>query len=367
MRAPRADRFGHRSQLLAVMDRMIGLSAHAHRARDVGQMTLFGSAMSVSADASMISPLPDIEEAPHREMLSWEKELAGVYLSEHPLTRVMADLQNTVTALCGQITEDMGGQKVVVAGVVTYVRKLTTKKGDPMAFAGLEDLSGLTEIVIFPRVWQESQALWLPDKVLVVRGRVDAQGKQPKVLAEAVMDKFVQTQPADEHPYAASSRPPVVARETVQNQAAPRQAPDIEYAPDAPEEPPWDMGRETGSVERPSNLQSPVSNTQPPHEASRSSGVQPPISNTHSSSRLVLITFRRGTDEQHDLARLRAVHQLLTDYPGDDRFSFVLVGGSNGKTQLDFPNDSTTYSADLKARLERLLGAGCVRVIDGTV
>ena len=71
----------------------------------------------------------------------------------------MADLHDTVTALCGQITEDMANQKVVVAGVITYVRRLTTKKGDPMAFAGLEDLQGTTEVVIFPRTWKQVEPI----------------------------------------------------------------------------------------------------------------------------------------------------------------------------------------------------------------
>ncbi len=331
IRAGVLDQFGHRSQLLAVMDRMIGLSAHAHHARDVGQMTLFG-AVAASPDASMISPLPETEEAPRKEILAWEKELAGVYLSEHPLARVMADLGNIVTTMCGQIGEDMNEHKVVVAGLVTYVRRLTTKKGDPMAFAGLEDLSGSTEVVIFPRVWKETQALWQPDKVVIVHGRVDAQGKQPKVLAESATDRFVQAQPADTaHPY--TPTPNSHLSHALANGGAANHSPVIEYAPP----PPW----EAEDVE-------PL----PP----------PPLD---APSKTLLVTFRRSSNEQRDIASLRQAHQLLIDCQGGhDRFSFLLVGGNNGKTLLEFPNHFTNYSPDLKLSLERLLGPGCVRVID---
>ncbi len=330
VRAGALDAFGHRAQLLAVMDRMIGFSSHAHRARELGQMTLKSGAATQPTDTSMLSPLPEVAEVPIKERLNWEKELVGVYLSEHPLTRVMADLHQTVTTLCGQITEEMGNQKVVVAGLVTYVRRLTTKKGDPMAFAGLEDLSGTIEVVLFPRVWQETQALWQPEKLLVVRGRVDAQGKQPKLLADGASDMIQVIRPTDEPVYAPTPQAPREIAEPV---------PPVPYSPEPPRRPPPEVVPAT-----PSEVGGPA-----------------PLAG---SSRHLLVTLQRSGDERHDIYRLREAHQLLTDCRGGDRFSFILVGGNNGKVQLDFPNDSTTYSPELKARLERLLGAGCVRVIE---
>jgi DNA polymerase-3 subunit alpha len=337
------DAFGHRAQLLAVIDRMIGLSAHSHRARDIGQTTLFGGAAAATDDASVISPLPQVELTPRKELLQWEKELAGVYLSEHPLARAMIDLRDTVTAMCGQLTEEMKDQKVIVAGMVTYVRRLTTKKGDPMAFAGLEDLSGLTEIVIFPKLWKESQALWEQDKVLVVRGRVDAQGKQPKIIADSVTDKITQAQPAAEN--GQSAAPPLVAA---------MREPVADYAPPPPEEPPWE--EPPPQPVAPPTVPHPVS---PPPVQARPGAALPT-----KSARRILITLQRSSNERRDIMLLREAHQLLTDCRGSDQFSFLLVGRSNGKTQLDFPNDSTAYSPALKARLERLLGPGCVRITE---
>jgi DNA polymerase-3 subunit alpha len=346
------DGFGHRSQLLAVMDRMIGLSSHSHRARELGQLTLFGGALAAAGDNSMISPLPPLEEAPRKEMLAWEKELAGAYLSEHPLARAMDKLREVVTVMCSQIAEDVANQKVVVAGLVTYVRRLITKKGDPMAFAGLEDLSGSTEVVVFPRTWKETQELWQPDKILVVRGRVDATGKQPKVIAQSVSDQLAQTRPANE-------------ALDLKSQTANRKSQTPVTATDRKLPTPIPTPVTTPNAAAPVVTSSVTPTATPPPVGA---SPKPEIRNLEAEtgpSRHLLITLQRSGNDQADIARLRQAHQLLTDCRGGhDRFSFLLVGGGNGKTQLDFPNHTTAYSSDLKTRLERLLGTGCVRVVE---
>src|SRR5512136_39946 len=91
IRAGAFDDFAHRAQLLAVTDRMLGLSSQSHRAADMGQMTLFGAG-GPAADTSVITPLPNLDEVTPKDKLNWEKELVGTYISEHPLARVMADL-----------------------------------------------------------------------------------------------------------------------------------------------------------------------------------------------------------------------------------------------------------------------------------
>jgi DNA polymerase-3 subunit alpha len=100
--------------------------------------------------------------------------------------------------LCGQINEDMVSQKVTVAGMVRYVRPIITRKGDPMAFVQLEDLQGLVEVVVFPRVYQKTRDLWQMDKILIVRGRVDARGGEPKVICDSVREHIIQSRPAEQ-------------------------------------------------------------------------------------------------------------------------------------------------------------------------
>jgi DNA polymerase-3 subunit alpha len=146
-------------------------------------------------------PLPDMPEVPRKEMLAWEKELVGFYVSEHPLQQVAASLDGTVTAFCGEIDEEMAGQKVIIAGVVAWVRPHITKKGDPMAFVNLEDLRGSIEVIVFPNVYEKTRELWLEDKILVVKGRVDTRGRAPKVICESVQDYLVISHPVDEEKY----------------------------------------------------------------------------------------------------------------------------------------------------------------------
>ena len=191
------DRFGRRAQLLAAIDRMIALSQSIHAARDVGQMSLFDmSAIAPAMGQSIV--LEDVPEVPRREMLAWEKELLGLYVSEHPLQQVAADLEDTITCFCGQISEDMARQKVVVAGMVIWVREILTKRGEPMAFVQLEDLQGSVEVVVFPRVYKETKDLWQEERILVVRGTVDTKGRGPKIICERVQDYQDVPRPAEE-------------------------------------------------------------------------------------------------------------------------------------------------------------------------
>jgi len=192
------DAFGQRPQLLAIVDPMMALSQSTHQAQEVGQLSMFDTSSGFSQSMGSAIPLPDIPETPRKDMLAWEKELVGFYVSEHPLQQMAASLDGTVTAFCGEIGEEMTGQKVVIAGVVLWVRPHTTKKGKPMAFVQLEDLRGSTEVVVFPSTYEKTQELWQADKILVVRGRVDAKGRGGKVICESVQDHLLTSRPANE-------------------------------------------------------------------------------------------------------------------------------------------------------------------------
>ncbi|MGA9349249.1 MAG: DNA polymerase III subunit alpha [Anaerolineae bacterium] len=196
------DALGQRSQLLAIIDPMIALSQSTHQAQEVGQLSMFDASSGFSLAMESSLPLPDVPEVPRKEMLAWEKELVGFYVSEHPLQQVAASLDGTVTAFCGEIDEQMAGQKVVIAGVVAWLRPHTTKNGNPMAFVHLEDLRGSIEVIVFPSVYEKTHELWQEDKVLVVKGRVDTSGRgEPKVICESVQDYLLISRPVDEEKY----------------------------------------------------------------------------------------------------------------------------------------------------------------------
>jgi DNA polymerase-3 subunit alpha len=189
------DRFGGRAALLAGMDQMLAISQTTHRARDVGQMSLFDvmGESPVLVTAIQLSPIPD---PPRKEELSWEKELMGLYLSEHPLQQILSALQGTIT-FSGEIDEALNGQRIALAGTVSWVRQIVTKKGDPMAFVGLEDLQGTTELVVFPRTYAGSRELLQESRLLFVQGRVDAAGREPKIICDEIKDHLPVGRPVD--------------------------------------------------------------------------------------------------------------------------------------------------------------------------
>jgi DNA polymerase-3 subunit alpha len=176
--------FGTRAQLLSVVDQLLALSSKVHEAADVGQMTLFGKATGVrlAVTDSLLPTLSNVPEVPRKEALGWERELVGVYISEHPLTRWLAELSDVVTAHVGALDRTMNSQQVVVAGMVCRVREHITKKGDEMAFVTLEDLHGTCDVVVFPRVWKKTKDLWRRDEILVVAGKVDAERRDDPSL-----------------------------------------------------------------------------------------------------------------------------------------------------------------------------------------
>ncbi|HZY41493.1 MAG TPA: OB-fold nucleic acid binding domain-containing protein, partial [Anaerolineae bacterium] len=170
--------------------RMLGMSNSSHRAAEAGQMSLFG-ALDGGATSVMdtIGALPKLEEVSLKEKLTWEKELIGAQVSEHPVGAAIAQLQSEITHLSSELTEEAEGQRAVMVVMVTGTRLITTKKGDAMGFVQLEDVQGVFECVVFPRLWKQTQALWQNEKIILVRGTIDAKGRTPKILVDSATDK----------------------------------------------------------------------------------------------------------------------------------------------------------------------------------
>src|SRR2546427_1041391 len=108
------------------------------------------------------------------EKLRLEKELLGLYLSDHPLRRISAELAKLSDTQAVEVTSALQDTEVRVAGLVREVRRVVTRKGQIMAYATLEDLTGTVDVVLFPRVFEQTRLLFEPDKVVVVAGEEDA-------------------------------------------------------------------------------------------------------------------------------------------------------------------------------------------------
>jgi DNA polymerase-3 subunit alpha len=169
------DSLGERARLLAVLEHAISRAERARRDRESGQTSLLDMVGSPDADTDDdFGLLIDVAPMAGEEKLRLEKELLGLYLSDHPLRRISAELARLSDTQAVEVTSALQDTEVRVAGLVREVRRVVTRKGQIMAYATLEDLTGTVDIVLFPRIFEQARLLFEPDKVLVVQGKVDA-------------------------------------------------------------------------------------------------------------------------------------------------------------------------------------------------
>src|SRR4051794_2042880 len=127
------------------------------------------------------------EEWEKSERLSYEKESLGLYVSEHPLDSVKASLRKKTDCPIAELERRRDGEIVTVGGIVGALKSLTTKKGEPMVFMRLDDLSGSVETVVFNSVYAASRDFLEADRVLVLKGRVDHKEGETKLVAIEVV------------------------------------------------------------------------------------------------------------------------------------------------------------------------------------
>jgi hypothetical protein len=178
---------GHPAQLLAGLDEAMAFGQAQARDRATGQGSLFDM-LDAGTDSSLAGRLPAMTEAPLRERLRWEKELLGLYLSDHPLGELAQEMGTYVDTRTGDIGADLDQERVVVGGMAMGIRRVITRNGESMAVVTLEDMQGSVDVVIFPRTYADADvaAKLAEDAVLLVAGRVDHKGDETVVLADAV-------------------------------------------------------------------------------------------------------------------------------------------------------------------------------------
>ncbi|MFZ0169793.1 MAG: DNA polymerase III subunit alpha [Candidatus Dormiibacterota bacterium] len=184
VRSGACDSLGDRGVLLVQLDSAMRRAEIAARERESGQIALFElEPMESSGPAGepgnggMMAVLPLTEEM-QRERLSWEREHLGIYLSDHPLQRLSQELRQRTDTLVSDLPR-LEGSVVQVGGSVRECRRVQSRRGEAMAFAQLEDLSGVCEVVVFPSLYQRTAELLHADGVIVVRGRVEVGARRP--------------------------------------------------------------------------------------------------------------------------------------------------------------------------------------------
>ena len=168
-----------RTALLASLDSAISAGFKRQLETRRGAINLFGEEELHETDA----PLAAVEEKSPKEILEWEKETLGFYLSGHPLDT----FREKISALTS--SRDLNrksNKRVKVGGIITSVRRVTTRKGDSMAFLTLEDFDGTIDVTLFPNAFYRTINVALPEEIVVVEGRVDNDGDTVQILADNV-------------------------------------------------------------------------------------------------------------------------------------------------------------------------------------
>jgi len=419
------DEFATRPTLLAALDRIVSFSADHHKAKDSGQMSLFGAATGVAfgAEQSILANLHDVEAIGKREMLNWEKELVGLYVTDHPLRPLTQQLSSgsfTPTAELIEAGEAANGRPVTVAGLVTSLRTILTKRGDTMAVLTLEDITGTISVVLFPRTWGECREMVDQDAVIIVRGKADTTRGDLQVIADSVTQNFELVAPVEQTPSAADLRlswladdeppepgedaddeadaaaglpaaPPVAAeprreeRSNGSSRATPAPRSSALPAP-ADEPPPW-LDDELSSAAAPdwqpvrpaasapptaSAPETPAAAPEPtpqppaapiiPQPRRRASQAARPAARAPGPSRLLTVTIARSADVERDRARIRRLHGYLTQFPGRDRFRFILLAPDGARQCLNFPNHPIEINDEALDYLRQQVGDDQVEV-----
>jgi len=191
IKAGAMDDFGKRAAMLSGLDKIRAQGAKIQKEKIDGQTTLFDGQELTSEDSlNPTDQLPDMEEFNRQELLSLERELLGFYLTEHPLTPVLASLRQQRSHQLRQISQGMSaGQRVNIGGIITDLRIVLTKATSrEMAFVRIEDETGSLEIVVFPKIFAETKNIWVRDRLVAIKGRTDVrEGNQTLIVERAVL------------------------------------------------------------------------------------------------------------------------------------------------------------------------------------
>lgn len=180
------DRFTTRSSVLENLDQ-IRSQASQFQSEVEGQDMLFGGA-SEHAATQVQDTFEQLEEYPQAELLAYEKELLGFYLTDHPMAKVLTQLSKQAERKIREIDPEIhANQTFVVGGILNGIRQVRTKKNnDKMAFGNIEDTSGSIRVVCFPKTYVQAEAYFTNDNAVLIRGKLDVSDDDPQLIAEKV-------------------------------------------------------------------------------------------------------------------------------------------------------------------------------------
>jgi DNA polymerase-3 subunit alpha len=209
------DSLGDRGALLASVGRIQSLAQRELHLRETGQSTMFDL-----WGESQPTPMPSLEleeaEVSTKDNLAWERELLGVYLSEHPFAAFARKVAADNTVLCGHVDAELAGQTVRVAGMVASVHQSFTRDRRPFASVVLEDLDGRVEVMAWPDVYTGTRELWQEGAIVLVEGKVRVRDDRVQLSCDNVRRYQLETAPEKVPPKVVEKpKPPPKSRLTI--------------------------------------------------------------------------------------------------------------------------------------------------------
>ncbi len=184
------DAFGDRGALLDIVGDIYERAKSTRKTEEMGQIDIFAmnNSMNGNGDKKQTiekTSLPSDIKAETPQILQWEKELLGLYFSSHPLDNLREFFEKRNAINLTEALEDKKNNDLLVLGVmVTKVRKITTKKGDVMAFLTIEDKTAKTEAVVFPRTYKEIKDALAENKPMLIAGRINVRDGQKSIIVQ---------------------------------------------------------------------------------------------------------------------------------------------------------------------------------------
>ncbi|MBE0428871.1 MAG: DNA polymerase III subunit alpha [Thermoleophilia bacterium] len=202
-----------RKGMLVVMTQALSMGAQVQQDSLSGQGSIFDLVEpGGNGDRNVSDPVIPSGEFSSGELSRLEKETLGIFVSGHPLIGLEEEIGRAGAVTITDLQEAGDKSEVKIIGMIGKIKRLTTKRGDPMAFVDLEDLGGATEVVVFNDVYNRSRDLLVEDEVVFVKGRVDQKGvdedgnREVKVIAAEIEPFIPGRKPQDHEPGAAGGR-----------------------------------------------------------------------------------------------------------------------------------------------------------------
>ncbi|MEO8392843.1 MAG: DNA polymerase III subunit alpha, partial [Chloroflexota bacterium] len=347
----------NRKQLIAALDRIMNYSGDRHKAKEVGQVSLFGEAESSADD--LLRNLPLGGEVSQREMLNWEKELLGLYISSHPIDPLLMQLGNqqitsTLELKAEEATNEMN---VTFVGLIAALRKVPTKNHDMMGIATLEDRFGTIDTVLFPRTWGKFGEMMVEGAVVKIIGKLDLTRNDPQIICERVEDKFISVVSDDP----SVNAPPSASLSGLSEAITAWDSQEAEPPPPPPFSATNGNGNGNGNGHAPvdsapSYNEPPSFDELPPLDDEEFTPFIPEHVERPKEPLRLRFRFLRNGDEAKDRRRLERLVGVITSQHGRDHFEIVLVTEGVETHIMDFPNHTTCYGDKLLKDLSKIEG-----------